>query len=183
MIIGQKATLLPFDEKHLGLVQKWVNQPDVRSGTGSEGPVSDFEHRKWYEHLMSDRTQRVFLLGNGQGEGAVPVGLIGLKHMNQRSRVAEYWIYIGEPEARRKGLAEEATHLILSFGFNTLNLHRIFLAVMQTNVAALALYRKFGLVHEGTARDHMFCDGRFVDLLYFSMTEAEFRARNQHASK
>ncbi len=175
MIIGNKTTLLPFDEKWAELVRKWVNQPDVRRGTGSEGPVSDVEHRMWYDNLMSDRTQRVFLVAHGQGEDAKPVGLVGLKHIQQRSRSAEYWIYVGEQESRRNGLAEEATRLILDFGFNTLNLHIVYLSVMRTNAAAVALYRKLEFVEEGIARDRAFVEGRFIHLVNFSMNEDEFR--------
>jgi len=176
MIIGQKVTLLPFDEKWVETVRGWVNQPDVRSGTGAEGPVSDFEHRRWYEQLMSDRGHRVFVIGQGHGMEAEPIGLIGLKHINERSRSAEYWIYVGSAAARRKGLAEEATWLILDFGFDTLNLHTIYLAVLETNTAALFLYKKLGFFHEGTTRDRLFRNGRFVSLLNYSMTEEEFRA-------
>jgi len=175
MIIGCKTTLLPFDEKWAELVRKWVNQPDVRRGTGSEGPVSDIEHRIWYEDLMADRAQRVFVVGEGQGEHARPVGLVGLKHIQPRSRSAEYWIYVGEQESRRNGLAEDATRLILDFGFNTLNLHIIYLSVMRTNVAAMTLYRKLAFVEEGIARARAFAEGRFVDLVNFSMNEEEFR--------
>jgi len=175
MIIGEKTTLLPFDEKWAELVRSWINQPGVRSGTGSEGPVSDFEHRRWYENLMVDRRQRTFVIGHGQGADAAPVGLVGLRHLNERSRSAEYWIYVGVADVRRKGLAGEATRLILDFGFNTLNLHTIYLAVLESNDAAVALYRKLGFVHEGTSRDRTYCEGRYVNLVNYSMTEREFR--------
>jgi RimJ/RimL family protein N-acetyltransferase len=183
MIIGNKTTLMPFDEKWTALVRKWVNQPDVRRGTGSEGPVSDVEHRNWYDHLICDRTQRVFLVGQGQGEDAQPVGLVGLKHIQQRSRSAEYWIYVGEPESRRKGLAEDATRLILDFAFNTLNIHIVYLSVVRTNTAAMGLYRKLGFVEEGIARDRVFSEGRFIDLVNFSMNEDEFRCHEQVSAK
>ena len=62
MIVSQRVDLLPFDEKFLDCTRKWINDPEVRRGTGSEGPVSDYEHRKWYERLMSDRAQRVFVI-------------------------------------------------------------------------------------------------------------------------
>jgi RimJ/RimL family protein N-acetyltransferase len=177
MIIGKTATLLAFDQTWLGLVQKWVNRPDVRSGTGTEGPVSDFEHRKWYERILSDRSQRVFLIGQGQGEGAVPVGLIGLKNVNQRYRSAEYWIYLGEPDARRKGLAEEATILILRFAFMGLGLNRIYLRVMQCNAPAVRLYEKVGFILEGVAREDFLLNGRFENSALYSMLSREFEEK------
>lgn len=43
------------------------------------------------------------------------------------------------------------------------NYQRLELSVYTDNVAALALYRKFGFVIEGTCRAHAFRDGRYVD--------------------
>jgi RimJ/RimL family protein N-acetyltransferase len=176
MIIGTDVTLLPFDEKWLPSVLKWVNQPELRLGTGAEGPVSDFEHRHWYEKTMMDRSQRVFVIGHGEASNSVPVGLIGLKDLSTRAHSAEYWIYIGEEDARRKGVAREATRLVLDFGFNSLGLHRIYLKVLATNEAALALYRKLGFTLEGTLRDHSFSAGKFVDMLCYAVLEEEFRS-------
>jgi UDP-4-amino-4,6-dideoxy-N-acetyl-beta-L-altrosamine N-acetyltransferase len=175
MIIGKTTVLLPFDEKHLAQVRKWVNQPDVRAGTGTEGPVSDYDHSRWYQRLMDDPTRRTYIIGDGVNEGASPVGLVGLRDMNLRSKTAEYWIYIGEADNRRRGLASEATFLILDFGFNTLGLHRIYLHVMENNLPALSMYRKFGFIQEGVAREHFFWQGQYLDMIQFAMLEHEFR--------
>ena len=175
MIIGTKATLLPFDECHLSRVQSWVNDPGLRWGTGTEGPVSDFEHRRWYERLMSDRSQRAFIIGQGRGADAKPVGVIGLRGLDLRSRCAEYWIYIGEASARGKGIAADASKLILAFAFNTLGLNRIFLFVSANNQPAIQLYDKLGFTREGVCREAAFQDGQFVDRLLFSMLAKEYR--------
>ena len=76
---------------------------------------------------------------------------LGLRGINWRSRHAEYWIYLGDRLARGKGLAEEASRLLLRFAFGTLGLHRVFLQVNVTNQSAISLYRRLGFVEEGTA--------------------------------
>lgn len=167
--------MLPFDEVHVPLVRKWVNQPDVRAGTGTEGPVSDCEHRRWYERVMEDPTRRTFIIGDGVGADATPVGLVGLSKLDLRCNTGEYWIYIGESGNRRRGLASEATLLILDYGFNTLALHRVYLYVMENNVPAVSLYRKLGFVQEGVARQQMFWQGKYLDMIQFAMLEDEFQ--------
>ena len=42
-------------------------------------------------------------------------------------------------------------------------IYRFELSVMTQNTTAVALYRKFGFEVEGTARDTLFVDGRYVD--------------------
>ena len=177
MIIGTQVTLLPFNEQYLAAVHSWINNPDVRAGTGSEGPVADLEHRRWYERLTQDRTQRCFIIASGQGQDAEPAGLIGLKHMCSRSRTAECYLYIGEQRERRKGLGAEATVLLLRHGFGTLGLNKIYLHVIAGNEPALNLYRKLGFVQDGIARQHLFLGGQFVDMYQFSILATEFACR------
>jgi diamine N-acetyltransferase len=76
--------------------------------------------------------------------------------------------------ARGKGLAEEASRLLLRFAFGTLGLHRVFLQVNVTNQSAISLYRRLGFVEEGILRGAVFADGRFVDRLLLSMLAHEF---------
>jgi diamine N-acetyltransferase len=175
MFTGKLGALLPFDEAALPLVRVWINDEEVRQGTGTEGPVSDREHRRWYESVMDDPSQRIFLIAQGKGSEARPVGALGLRGINWRSRHAEYWIYLGDRLARGKGLADEASMLLLRFAFNTLGLHRIFLQVNVTNQSAISLYRRLGFVEEGVLRAAVFADGRFVDRLLLSMLAQEFR--------
>lgn len=175
MFNGKLGALLPFDEGALPLVQAWMNDEEVRWGTGTEGPVSDFEHQRWYRSLMEDRSQRAFLIGHRCASEMKPVGAIGLRGINWRSRSAEYWIYLGDRTVRGKGVADEASRLLLRFAFSTLGLHRVFLQVNVTNQPAVRLYRRLGFVEEGTLRGAVFAEGRFVDRLLFSMLEEEAR--------
>jgi RimJ/RimL family protein N-acetyltransferase len=176
MIHGNVATLLPFDTAALSLVRAWINDETVRHGTGTEGPVSDFEHQRWYETAMADRSQRIFVIGMGKGSQATPVGLIGLRGLNWRSRNAEYWIYIGDGSARGKGVADEASRLLLRFAFDTLGLHRVFLQVDTVNERAIRLYQRLGFKQEGVMRQVAFLDGAFVDRILFSILVDEFKS-------
>ena len=67
MFNGKLGALLLFDEAALPLVRAWINDEEVRQGTGTEGPVSDREHRRWYESVMDDPSQRIFLIAEGKG--------------------------------------------------------------------------------------------------------------------
>jgi RimJ/RimL family protein N-acetyltransferase len=163
---GKTRGASAFDEAALPLVRAWINDEEVRRGTGTEGPVSDWEHRRWYASVMEDPAQRIFLIAQRNGNEANAVGALGLRGINWRSRHAEYWIYIGDHLARGKGLAEEA--------FGTLGLHRVFLQVNVTNQSAISLYRRLGFVEEGILRAAVFADGRFVDRLLLSMLAHEF---------
>jgi RimJ/RimL family protein N-acetyltransferase len=177
MIVGKTVTLLPFDEKYLDTVHQWINQPDIRRGIGSEGPVSTFAHKRWYEEVMSDPHSRIFIIGCGAGANAIPRGTIALRLIEHRAHSAEYSIYIADQAWRRKGIAFEATVLILRFGFMGLGLNRIYLRVMQCNIPAIRLYEKLGFALEGVAREDAFLDGRFENRACYSMLSREFEEK------
>lgn len=177
MITGKVVTLLPFDEKYLSRVHEWINQPDLRELTNTEGPVSTFEHLRWYQQIMSDPKCRMFVIGRGVGAEAVPAGMIALRHIDHRARSAEYSIYVADRASRRLGLAYEATVLILRFGFMRLGLNRIFLRVLKSNAPATKLYEKLGFVFEGVAREDSFLNGRMESSAYYSMLSREFEEK------
>jgi RimJ/RimL family protein N-acetyltransferase len=96
--------------------------------------------------------------------------------LNWRSRNAEYWIYIGDGSARGKGVADEASRLLLRFAFDTLGLHRVFLQVDTVNERAIRLYQRLGFKQEGVMRQVAFLDGAFVDRILFSILVDEFKS-------
>jgi RimJ/RimL family protein N-acetyltransferase len=82
---------------------------------------------------------------------------------------------MGDDRTRGRGLGLEAVRLLLAFGFNDLNLHRISLQVFATNARAVKTYERAGFREEGRQRDAMYLDGRFVDVLTMAILDREFR--------
>ncbi len=46
----------------------------------------------------------------------------------------------------------------------------------EGNIASRGVIRKCGFTYEGTLRDYFFTEGKYIDRLYYSMLESEFRA-------
>ena len=86
-------------------------------------------------------------------------------------------IIIGEPEQLGKGYGTEALMLLLGYSFDELNLHRVFLRVVDFNQRAIESYLKCGFSKEGRLRDAIFLDGDYHDVVVMSILEEEFRAR------
>src|SRR5882672_1841917 len=93
------------------------------------------------------------------------VGTIGLSRIDPTHRRAEYGVLIGEPGARGKGLASEASRLLLDYAFRTLGLVRVYLHVFADNAAAVRLYERVGFLREGLLRRHVYKGGRFRDVV------------------
>lgn len=73
------------------------------------------------------------------------------------------------------GMMSEALTSIISFGFTTLQLHRIEAFVMLGNVASDRTLMRLGFAEEGILRDYGYWKGRFWSLRCFSLLESEWR--------
>ncbi len=60
------------------------------------------------------------------------------------SRNTEVGISIGAKEWWNKGYGSEAMELMVKYGFETLNMHRVWLRVFERNKRAIRSYEKVG---------------------------------------
>jgi ribosomal-protein-alanine N-acetyltransferase len=102
------------------------------------------------------------------------IGAIGLE-IQPTHRHAELGYWIGVPYWGN-GYATEAASAALRFGFETLQLHRIFAMHFLENAASGRVLRKIGMRHEGTLRQHVLKWGKFHDSEFYGVLRDEFLA-------
>lgn len=105
------------------------------------------------------------------------IGGAQLKSIDWQNRHAELGLFIGEPRFRGRGLGQQITRLLTRYGFDTLNLHRIWLRVDEANQAAVHCYSQCGFRAEGRFRDEVFRDGAYHSALIMSLLETEWQER------
>ena len=101
-------------------------------------------------------------------------GMIALRIIDKTSQLGEigYWV---RTDSTGKGIATEASAILLCFGFQDLNLHSIRLRAATDNVASNRVAEKLGFVREGTHRQEEKLVRGWVDLHCFSLLESEYR--------
>lgn len=75
---------------------------------------------------------------------------------------------------KQQGIMTEALKVVLDYGFNTMNLHRIEAMTAQYNTASNKTLTKFGFTQEGVLREHYLVDGVMEDSLMFSLLKHEY---------
>ena len=80
---------------------------------------------------------------------------------------------------RGSGYATEAARALISYGFYQLGLHRIFADASNQNTASLKIMERLGMRREGHFREARFEDGKWVDLMVYSILADEWQANNQ----
>lgn len=146
---------------HLSYREKWLNDQEVNRYLGHqvrEGTDKLF-HQKWFDKYEVDESRKIFLIElNGK-----PVGQVGLLDINPLDKNAGLYILIGEKKYWGKGIGSKAMEFILDYGFNKLNMHKIWLEVHARNKNAIKLYEKFGFVIEGVLKDNVLYEDGYDD--------------------
>ncbi|MCU0447493.1 MAG: GNAT family N-acetyltransferase [Microscillaceae bacterium] len=102
------------------------------------------------------------------------LGNCGLVEVDFINRTAEYGIFIGEKEARSKGIGSDATMLMLDYGFNVLNLHNIKVHIYSYNEKSLNLFRKCGFKMIGRRREAKIIGNQKYDEVMMDLLATEF---------
>ena len=83
--------------------------------------------------------------------------------------------YVLNPDYWGKGIAPEALHAVMCFGFHELNLHRIEAHYIIGNDRSRRVMEKVGMSYEGTRREAMQIKGLYRDIGVCAVLRDEFQ--------
>ena len=147
LIRSGDVVLRSFDVTLSDAVYAIRNHPTVRVHLRDARPIERGSHDRWVrENLVEAHRLWLFLLlqrGN-------PVGIALIR--NVRERTGEIGVMVVEAE-RRPLVCYKAAHLIGYFGFEVLDLERLYSFVPRRNTRALAFNRRCGFEPTGNASE------------------------------
>ena len=167
-------TLRPVEKEDLPFLRDLANDPVVRANVvGWDWPLSLAGQEKWFDRGIDTSTTRRFIVEGDDGE---PVGLTGLWDINWRNRTAKSAVKIGGREnLRGRGYGKRAVWTIMDFAFKDVGLNRLYSTILSFNEASIATFiDKSGWKNEGVARQHVFRDGEFWDLIHIGILREDY---------
>ena len=147
-------------------VARYNSDPPYTSINQARQLIADI--RKSYSKKMSLRWGVVL-----KGESDV-IGMCGYNYWNQTDRRGSIGYDLAQPYWHR-GIMSEAVRAVVAFGFDQMHLNRIEADCTAENEASARLLRRLGFQQEGVEREQYFEDGRFWDLLLFSLLRREYK--------
>jgi len=93
------------------------------------------------------------------------VGVMAFLEIDNFQKKAELRKLIGIPEMRGRGLGKEATSLWIEYGKQGLNLNKIYLNTLDTNIRNIKLNEELGFKVEGILRNEVLVDNKYRDVL------------------
>lgn len=172
MLSKNGITLAPFEEKHLEATLHWINDIDIAKRINRVLTVTMMEHREWFRKVTLDQSQVIFAIEETGSKKHL--GNCGLKNIDNRSRKAELWIYLGKEHAG-KGAGVIATRNLIEYGFAYLNLNRIYLYTLVGNDPAIKTFNRSGMVEEGLFREDVFIGNQFYDSVRMAVLRRDFQ--------
>lgn len=77
-----------------------------------------------------------------------------------------------------QGIMTEVLDVILKFGFEDYGLNRIVAKVLTGNIGSIKVLQKLGFVQEGLLRESLYKNGKYHDLITFSILKSEYHSVN-----
>lgn len=101
--------------------------------------------------------------------------MVSLHDVDPSIGQAELGKMVGEPAFRGRGIAEEATRMLVDYGFNILGLNRICLHTLGGNIKNIRLNERMGFRFEGVLRQAAILAGRPTDVILMAMLQSEYQ--------
>lgn len=174
--IGEKVYLRGMEKKDIyGNWFNWFNDSEVTYYMyNGERPNSYERLEEYYLKIQNSNSDFVFAIILKQNNEHI--GNCGLHEVDWVNRRAALGIVIGQKEYRGIGIGQETGKLLIRYGFEILNLNRIYLGVNKEHREAVECYKKCGFIEEGILKKEIYRNGRYYDALRMGFLFEDYRS-------
>ena len=142
----------------------WMRDPQVNRYMESRFATHTLESLHSFVTAMNESPDNylfgMFLEPQGEHIGNIKIGSISRHH-----RHADVGLIVGAKTAWGKGYATEAIRLVTRHAFDQLGLNKLYAGMYAENAGSARAFLKAGYREIGVLKNHVLCDGRYVDSL------------------
>ncbi|SDW86266.1 Protein N-acetyltransferase, RimJ/RimL family [Hydrobacter penzbergensis] len=172
-------TSIPFI-KGAGIYLRELNESDLNGSWYSwlnDQEVTKFQNKGIFPNTREKQKQYLDYLNGSKNDVAFAIvetesnkhiGNVGLHHIDWVHHSAELGIVLGEKSAWGKKYGKQSWQLITEYGFNVLNLHRIYAQIMEGNIASCKSAESAGFVQVGFVPDAFYKNGQYIGFHYYN---------------
>lgn len=171
MFVNDGLRIRVVEESDLERMRALRNDPSTWINLTEIGFIDAEAQRQWFQRVRLAGDKRYYVICDDEFEFIGIVRADEIDWVNRSMRVGVDIV----PELRSRGYGSKAFTLLKRFCFDYLNMHRVWLLVLETNQIAINLYEKQGFQSEGRYRSAIFRGGIYHDYRIMSILEGEYR--------
>lgn len=173
-LTGREIYLTPLTKEDISDEYiSWLNDSEVCAGNSHAiFPNSKAKTINYIESITNSKTELVFAIKLKKNN--LHIGNASIQNINNIYRSADLAIIIGNKKYWNKGISTEIFRLFIEYGFSRLNLNRLTAGTPVTNIGMTAICKKIGMKQEGIMREFMYKNGKYIDVVIFSILKKEF---------
>ena len=171
-LVGNKICLRNLEDSDKDILKNLINDEQTsRNIVGWSKPISSVEHDLWFVNLKNDSNFRYIIADKSKIEKAYGNAIIS--RIDWKNRGCSIDIKLSQ-EFQGNGYGTETITLLIKYTFEELNMHRIFVNILEYNNQSIRLFEKMGFVKEGMQRKAIYKNGRYNNLLMYSLLKEEY---------
>jgi len=160
-----------IEKSDLDFVAEIRSDPEVVKNLGTFVMLNKEKQLKWFSGLEKDKSKMYLIMERPDGKKRIGyVRITDIDYIN-RSMCIGGDIH---KDHRGKGYSKYMYDLIFDLGFKKLNMHRLWLLVLEDNDRAKHIYTTKGFILEGEQRKAVYKNGKYKDYLMMSMLRGEY---------
>jgi RimJ/RimL family protein N-acetyltransferase len=172
MLEGQLVRLRAIEPDDRERAQVWLSDPEVTYYLTMRYPLAE-QDPVWLADPQPGGFANGVHLAIETRDGT-HIGGVNLHDVQPEDRKASLGVIVGEKSCWSNGYGGDAITTLLRFGFHEMNLHRVWLGVLDGHKGAVRCYEKCGFQHESRRRQQVFKHGRYWDVLMMGILRHEF---------
>ena len=178
MIIKDNIALRAIEKEDLPLLQSWRNNDDLRKYFREWREFSMAQKEKWYDNMISDDRFQMFMIQRDDKlshKDYNTLGVAGITYIDWVNRHGDVHFYIGKNgEWIDKKIAPKAFEIILDYGFNTMNLNKLWAEIYEIDSKKLDFFLKRGFTIDASLREHYYHKGKYYTSHILSLLKKEY---------
>lgn len=160
-----------LERQDIGFARTLHNAEDTLLYLSDVEHISEPQQEKWFESIcLSPAARRYILIEKSTRDY---VGVFRVDNLDWKNRSVCLGLDITS-DKRGNRYSSEAYLYFLDYFFRQCGIARIYLATLESNQVARAIYRKLGFTEEGRSRSAIYRNGRYQDLVWMSILASEY---------
>jgi diamine N-acetyltransferase len=169
---GNKVKIRALEPEDVDVLYKWENDHRIWHLSNTITPLSRFTLEQYVmnagQDLYATRQMRLMVDLVKAQDGVTTIGSVDLFEFEPAHRRAGVGILIHEG-FRGKGFASEALDLLITYAFETLQMHQLFCNISTDNNESIRLFESKGFRYIGTKKEWNLVRNQWQDESMFQL--------------